>query len=202
MLVDDHPVVRAGLAAMLQSADDIAVVAEAGSGEEAVALCATVTPDVVLMDLRMERMDGATATVAILSTAPGTKVLVVTTYETDSDILRAIEAGATGYLLKGSSRTKLIEAIRAAARGETVLSPSLVNKLFRVRIQRTQSLSGREREILRLVSQGLSNAEIAKTLLIGEATVKTYLLRVYKKLEVSDRTAAVVTAMNRGMLDE
>jgi DNA-binding NarL/FixJ family response regulator len=198
ILVDDHPVVREGLAAMLLSSSE--VVGQAGSGEEAVALCTAVNPDVVLMDLRMDGTDGAKATETILSTAPRTKVLIVTTYDTDADILRAIEAGATGYLLKGSSRTELIDAIRSAARGETVLSPSVAGKLFRERAQRTQTLSEREREILRLVARGQSNSEIGKTLLIGEATVKTYLLRAYRKLEVSDRTAAVIAAMERGIL--
>ncbi|GAA2433530.1 response regulator transcription factor [Actinomadura vinacea] len=201
ILVDDHPVVREGLAAMLRSAADIEVVGQAGSGDEAVALCPVLEPDVVLMDLRMERMDGAASTAAIVSAAPRIRVLIVTTYETDSDILRAIEAGATGYVLKGSSRDELIAAIHAAARGETVLSPSVASRLFQVRARPApNALSEREREILRLVGRGLSNAEIGKELLIGEATVKTYLLRAYRKLEVSDRTAAVVAAMERGLL--
>ncbi|NDU76657.1 response regulator [Actinomadura sp. DSM 109109] len=200
VLVDDHPVVREGLAAMLRSAGGVEVAGEAGSGAEAVAVCAKVRPDVVLMDLRMDGMDGAASTAAITAADPGVRVLVVTTYETDSDILRAIEAGATGYVLKGSSRTELVDAIHAAARGETVLSPSVAGKLFRARAQRPQALSERELEILRLVAQGRTNTEIGRSLLIGDATVKTYLVRAYKKLGVSDRTAAVVAAMDRGLL--
>ncbi|MEU0845120.1 response regulator transcription factor [Streptomyces sp. NPDC005962] len=200
LLADDHPVVREGLSAMLESADGITVVGQAGSGEEAVVRAVELRPDIILLDLRMGGMDGVEATTQILRQAPGCKVVIVTTYEDDSDILRAVEAGAAGYLLKGSSRQELIGAVQTAARGETVLTPSLAGKLFRSRVAEPSPLSGREREVLRLVGQGLTNAEIGGKLFVAEATVKTHLLRSFKKLGVSDRTAAVMTAMERGLL--
>ncbi|MEV5500497.1 response regulator transcription factor [Nonomuraea fuscirosea] len=183
----------------MESAAGITVVGEAGSGEEAVARAPVLRPDVVLLDLRMGGVDGA-ATGHILRELPDAKVVIVTTYEDDTDILRAVEAGAAGYLLKGSSRQELIDAVRAAARGETVLTPSLAGKLFRARTPEPAALSERECAVLRLVGQGLTNAEIGGRLFISEATVKTYLLRSFKKLGVSDRTAAVMTAVERGLL--
>ncbi|MFI2214262.1 response regulator [Streptomyces sp. NPDC020141] len=200
LLADDHPVVREGLCAMLESADGVRVVGQAGSGEEAVLAAARLRPDIVLLDLRMGEMDGVTATGHILRESRRTKVVIVTTYEDDADILRAVEAGAAGYLLKGSSRDDLVHAVKAAARGETVLTPSLAPKLFRARVVDPPMLSEREREVLRLVSQGLTNADIGRRLFISEATVKTHLLRSFKKLAVSDRTAAVIKAMERGLL--
>ncbi|MFF8960078.1 response regulator [Streptomyces sp. NPDC014894] len=200
LLADDHPVVREGLCAMLESADGVRVVGQAGSGEEAVLAAARLRPDIVLLDLRMGEMDGVTATGHILRESRRTKVVIVTTYEDDADILRAVEAGAAGYLLKGSSRDDLVRAVKAAARGETVLTPSLAPKLFRARVVDPPMLSEREREVLRLVSQGLTNADIGRRLFISEATVKTHLLRSFKKLAVSDRTAAVIKAMERGLL--
>ncbi|MDF2273071.1 response regulator transcription factor [Streptomyces coacervatus] len=200
LLADDHPVVREGLCAILESADGITVVGQAGSGEEAVALAARLEPDIVLLDLRMGDMDGVAATGHIRRGCPRTKVVIVTTYESDADILRAVEAGAAGYLLKGSSRAELINAVLAAARGETVLTPSLAGKLVRARTVDVPQLSERECEVLRLVSQGLTNAEIGRKLFIGEATVKTHLLRAYRKLDVTDRTAAAITALERGLL--
>jgi DNA-binding NarL/FixJ family response regulator len=201
MLVDDHPVVREGLRGMLEAEPDLTVVGEAGSGEEAVAQARVVTADVILMDLRMRDLDGVGATQRILADAPGTKVVVLTTYETDADILRAVEAGASGYLLKDASRADLAGAIRAAARGETVLAPSVAGRLVnQVRRPAGQTLSGREVEVLSLVAKGLTNAEIGRNLHISEATVKTHLLRTFGKLDVSDRTAAVTTAMSLGLL--
>jgi DNA-binding NarL/FixJ family response regulator len=201
LLVDDHPVVREGLRGMLEAEPDLTVVGEAGSGEEAVAKARVVTADVILMDLRMRDLDGVGATARILAEAPHTKVVVLTTYETDADILRAVEAGASGYLLKDASRADLANAVRAAARGETVLAPSVAGRLVdRVRRPTTQTLSGREVEVLALVAKGLTNAEIGRTLHISEATVKTHLLRTFGKLDVSDRTAAVTTAMSLGLL--
>ncbi|GCB43888.1 response regulator transcription factor [Streptomyces sp. NL15-2K] len=200
LLADDHPVVREGLSAMLESAEGITVVGQAVSGEEAVVQAAALRPDIALLDLRMGRMDGVEATGQILRQVPGCKVVIVTTYEDDADILRAVEAGAAGYLLKGSSRQELIDAVHTAARGETVLTPSLAGKLFRSRVADPSPLSGRECEVLRLVGRGLTNAEIGAELFVSEATVKTYLLRSFRKLGVSDRTAAVMTAMERGLL--
>ncbi|WP_405998001.1 response regulator [Streptomyces sp. NBC_00829] len=200
MLVDDHPVVREGLSSMLRSADGISVVGQAGSGEEAITTVAGLAPDIVLLDLQMGGMDGVETTGHLLRACPSAKVVIVTTYESDTDILRAVEAGAAGYLLKGSSRDDLVQAVKAAARGETVLTPSLAPKLFRARAVEPPALSDREREVLQLVSLGLTNADIGRRLFISEATVKTHLLRSFKKLSVSDRTAAVITALERGLL--
>ncbi|AUI61913.1 response regulator transcription factor [Amycolatopsis sp. BJA-103] len=201
MLVDDHPVVREGLRGMLEAEPDLSVIGEAGSGDEAVALSRVKQPDVILMDLRMPGLDGVGATRKILADRPGQRVVVLTTYETDADILRAVEAGASGYLLKDASRTELAGAIRAASRGETVLAPSVAGKLVnRVRNPTASPLSAREIEVLRLVAQGNTNADIGRALHISEATVKTHLLRVFGKLDVSDRTAAVTTAMRLGLL--
>ncbi|WP_169982208.1 response regulator transcription factor [Microbispora sp. H10836] len=201
LIVDDHPVVREGLRGMLESDPAITVAGEAGSGEEAVARASALAPDVVLMDLRMPGGDGVNATTRILAARPETRVIVLTTYETDQDIVRAVEAGAAGYLLKDTSRADLIAAIAAAARGETVLSPSVATKLVtRLRTPAASSLSRRETEVLALVARGLTNAEIGRALFISETTVKTHLLRVFTKLDVSDRTAAVTTALTRGLL--
>jgi DNA-binding NarL/FixJ family response regulator len=201
MLVDDHPVVREGLRGMLEAEPDLSVVGEAGSGAEALALARVHRPDVILMDLRMPGTDGVWATQRILAEAASSKVVVLTTYETDADILRAVEAGAAGYLLKDASRAELAGAIRAAARGETVLAPSVASRLVqRVRKPAAPSLSARELEVLALVATGSTNAEIGAALHITEATVKTHLLRAFGKLDVSDRTAAVTTAMALGLL--
>jgi DNA-binding NarL/FixJ family response regulator len=201
LLVDDHPVVRAGLRGMLEAEPDLDVVGEAGSGAEAVALARAVRPDVILMDLRMPGTDGVWATERILAETKRSKVVVLTTYETDADILRAVAAGAAGYLLKDATRAELAGAIRAAARGETVLAPSVAGRLVRrVRQPAGPALSAREIEVLSLVAKGMTNAEIGAALHISEATVKTHLLRAFGKLDVSDRTAAVTTAMARGLL--
>ncbi len=198
LLVDDHPVVRSGLAGLLGGEPDIDVVGEASDGREGVGRAAELAPDVVLMDLRMPVMDGVEATALIVAT-DGPRVLVLTTYDTDADILRAVEAGATGYLLKDTPRDELVEAVRAASRGETVLAPPLAAKLMR-QVRSNDQLTAREVEVLSLVSRGMSNGDIAKELFIGEATVKTHLLHVFDKLGVSDRTAAVTTAMRLGVL--
>ncbi|MDV6014359.1 response regulator transcription factor [Haloechinothrix sp. LS1_15] len=204
VLADDHPVVREGLRGMLETQPDLAVVAEAGSGEEALAACRAHRPDVVLMDLRMPGMDGVAATELLLAERPPPRVVVLTTYETDTDILRAVEAGAAGYLLKDIARADLAESIRSAARGETVLAPSVAGKLaerlHRGRGHAQPALSDREVAVLRLVAQGKTNAEIGSELHISEATVKTHLLRTFAKLDTSDRTAAVTTAMALGLL--
>jgi DNA-binding NarL/FixJ family response regulator len=200
MIVDDHPIVRAGLIGILSGEEDLRVVGEASSADEAVTAASTVQPDVVLMDLRMPGGDGVVATAGVLAAAPKARVVVLTTYESDADILRAVEAGAAGYLLKDVARADLVAAIRAAARGETVLAPSVATRLVdrMRRPQAADALSPRELEVLRLVARGLSNADIGKELFISEATVKTHLLRTFAKLGVSDRTAAVTTALAAG----
>ncbi|MCF6745636.1 response regulator transcription factor [Blastococcus sp. KM273128] len=201
VVVDDHPVVRGGLVGWLDAQDDLSVVGEAGDGLEALAVVAGTAPDVVLMDLRMPRMDGATATEKLAASHPGVRVLVLTTYDTDADIVRAVEAGATGYLLKDVPLPQLADAVRAAARGETVLAPPVAARLVsRLRAPAPEAPTARELEVLRGVARGLTNAEIGRELFIGEATVKTHLLRVFAKLGVDDRTRAVLVAVERGLL--
>ncbi|HEY9408135.1 MAG TPA: response regulator transcription factor [Jiangellaceae bacterium] len=201
LLVDDHPVVRTGLAGMLAAEDDIDVVGEAGNGEEAVAMARELRPDVVLMDLRMPRLDGAEATALIVAELPRVRVLVLTTYDNDADIVRAVEAGATGYLLKDTPRDALADAVRSASRGETVLAAPVAARLVdRMRAPAPPALTPRETEVLAAVARGLSNAEAGASLHIGEATVKTHLLRIFAKLDVDDRTAAVTTAYRLGLL--
>lgn len=202
VLVDDHPVVRAGILGMLGGEPDIEVVGEAGTGHEAVRVAAAVKPDVVLMDLRMPDMDGVEATRALRAGEDPPRVVILTTYDTDADILRAVEAGATGYLLKDAPRAELNEAVRAAARGQTVLSPPVAAKLVsRMRGADTAApLTAREIDVLDLVARGMTNGQIGRALLIAEATVKTHLLRAFAKLGVDDRTAAVTTAISKGIL--
>ena len=186
---------------MLSAEADFEIVGEAGNGEEAVAAAGQLRPDVVLMDLRMPGLDGAEATARITTADQDIRVLVLTTYDTDTDIVRAVEAGATGYLLKDTPRLELAAAIRAAARGETVLAPPVAARLVnRLRTPTRERLTPREAEVLAAVARGLSNAEVGRELFIGEATVKTHLLRIFAKLGVDDRTAAVTLAYERGIL--
>ena len=202
LLADDHPVVREGLRGMLSAESDIEVVGEAASGAEAVALFAALRPDVILMDLRMPGGDGVDAIAKIRAGHEnGVKIIVLTTYDADADILRAVEAGAAGYLLKDAPRADLLRAIRAAARGETVLSPVVAGRLVsRVRGPRPETLSARETEVLALVARGLTNVQIGRALFVSEATVKTHLTRACAKLGVTGRTAAVTKAMETGAL--
>jgi DNA-binding NarL/FixJ family response regulator len=202
LVVDDHPVVRAGMVAVLGEEDDFEVVGEAANGAEALGLVPRLRPDVVLMDLRMPVMDGAEATARITAQPDPPQVLVLTTYDTDADIVRAVEAGARGYLLKDAPTDVLADAIRRAARGETVLAPPVAARLAdRLRAPARPELTGREVEVLALVARGLSNADIGKELFIGEATVKTHLIRAFAKLGVTDRTAAVTAAYASGVID-
>jgi DNA-binding NarL/FixJ family response regulator len=201
LLVDDHPVVRDGLSGLLASQPDFEVVGEASHGLEALALINTLKPDVVLMDLRMPLLDGVSAIRQIRASGARPQVLVLTTYDTDSEIVRAVEAGATGYLLKDVPREELFRAVRLCARGEAVLSPPIAARLLgRMRGAREENLSVRELEVLALVAKGLSNKEIARKLKISEATVKTHLLHAFSKLGVDDRTAAVTVALEKGIL--
>ncbi|WP_189154184.1 response regulator [Lentzea pudingi] len=202
VVVDDHPVVRDGLRGMLGTQDDFEVVGEAASGTEALTVIAAVRPDVAVTDLRLPAPSGAELVRQIRTRAPSTRVLVLTTHDTDADVLPTIEAGAIGYLLKDAPREELFRAVRAAARDETVLSPSVAALL--VRKVRTpvpvSALSSREREVLILVAQGRTNREIGAALHISEATVKTHLQHVYAKLEVPDRASAVSAAHQRGLI--
>ena len=200
LLCDDHAVVRAGLRALLSSADGIEVVGEAGSGEEALAMAVRLHPDVVLMDLQLgEGMDGVTATRRL--TAEGaTRVLVLTMFDTDADITRAIEAGATGYLLKAERPDELFAAIRSAAFGRTALSAPVADRLLAQLRSPRPTLSAREHDILGQLARGLSNREIARALFISEATVKTHLGRIYGKLGVETRAGAVAVAKERRLL--
>jgi DNA-binding NarL/FixJ family response regulator len=201
LIADDHPVVRDGLRGMFAGAAGFEVLGEAGNGAEAVVLAESLRPDVVLMDLRMPEMDGVAAIIRLAAVAPEVQVLVLTTYDTDSDVLPAIEAGATGYLLKDAPREELFRAVRAAARGEAVLSPTVATRLMgRVRAPAAEPLSARELEVLALIARGSTNREAARKLFISEATVKSHLLHIYTKLGVNDRAAAVATAFERGLL--
>jgi len=201
VIADDHPVVRTGLRGMLETQTDIEVVGEADNGKQAVSLASRLEPDVVLMDLQMPELDGVSATEKICARLNDTQVLVLTTYDTDSDITRAIGAGAIGYLLKDAPREDLFQAIRAASRGESVLAPSVAAKVMeRMRSPGHKTLSGREIEVLAKVADGKSNKEIAKSLFISEATVKTHLIHIFSKLGVDNRTAAVTMALERGVL--
>jgi DNA-binding NarL/FixJ family response regulator len=203
VVVDDHPVVRAGIAALVDAADDIEVVGTGATGLEAVELAAALRPDIVLMDLRMPGLDGDEATARILAADPAVRVVILTTYETDDAILSAIEAGASGYLLKAAPEAELLAGVRAVAAGEVALAPgvaALLVKRAATPAPAGPALSARELEVLRLVADGLSNRAIGERLFLGEATVKTHLLHAFAKLEVSDRTRAVTRAMELGLL--
>jgi DNA-binding NarL/FixJ family response regulator len=201
LIADDHPVVRAGLQGMLAGQADFVVVGEAADGAEAVALTEQLRPDVILMDLRMPELDGVAATAQIRALRPEARILILTTYDSDADILHAIEAGATGYMLKDAPREELFRAIRAAAQGHALLAPAVAARLIgRMRVPADQTLSAREIEVLKLVAHGASNREIARQLHISEATVKSHLIHIFGKLGVDDRTAAVTVATQRGFL--
>ncbi|MDQ1538657.1 MAG: hypothetical protein QOE58_3050 [Actinomycetota bacterium] len=201
VVVDDHPVVRGGLVAMLDAHPGLCVVGTAADGEEALLRCAELHPDVVVMDLRMPRLDGVSATRRLAAEQPRVRVLVLTTYDTDADIVRAMEAGATGYLLKDVPMEILTAAVFAAARGETVLAPPVAARLMRqLGKPPHEALTPREVDVLKAVARGLTNAGIAGELYIGEAAVKTHLLRVLNKLGVDDRARAVTVATERGIL--
>ncbi|MHA7986950.1 response regulator [Rathayibacter sp. CAU 1779] len=207
LVADDHPLVRRGIRAMLDDEPDLEVVGEADDGAEAVRSVAATDPDVVLMDLRMPVLGGADATARILADARTrqvvTRVLVLTTFESDADVLGAIEAGASGYLLKAAPHDEVVAAVRAVASGRTVLAPGIAEALVRGTRSHGDErirLSDREEEVLRLVATGASNARIAGDLFIAESTVKTHLVHVFEKLGVDDRTRAVTRAQELGIL--
>lgn len=201
LVVDDHPVVRDGLRGMLCGQPDLAVVGEAADGLEALAEVARLLPDVVLMDLRMPRLDGVAAIERIRRRHPAVQVLVLTTYDADRDIVRALEAGATGVVLKDAPREVLFEAVRTTARGQPVLAPTVTARLLTdLRQPASVVPSDRELEVLTLVARGLTNRAIGRELAISEATVKTHLVHVFDKLGVTDRTSAVTVALERGLI--
>ncbi|WES64445.1 response regulator transcription factor [Microbacter sp. GSS18] len=204
LIADDHPVVRAGLVGLLSDEPGFEVVGEAADGEQAVRVAAATSPDVVLMDLRMPGVDGVEAT-ARITAAGASKVLILTTYESDDQILAAIEAGASGYLLKAAPQDEIVAGIRSVAHGQTALSPQvavrLVERMRQPAAAPAPALSARELDVLRLVARGRSNKQVAADLGIGESTVKTHLLRTFEKLGVADRTRAVTLAMEKGLLD-
>ena len=198
LIVDDHPVVRDGLRGLFADDPDFQVVGEAANGAEAIARVERLGADVVLMDLRMPEMGGVEAITRLRQTTPAVRVLVLTTYDTDSDVLPAIEAGATGYLLKDAPREELVRAVRAAFAGEAVLSPAVASRLMgQVRTPPPELLSQRELEVLTLIADGATNRQAAAKLFVSEATVKTHLLHIYEKLGVRDRAAAVAEAYRR-----
>jgi len=201
LIVDDHPVVRDGLQGMFAGDPDFEVVGEAANGREAVSKAEAYRPDVVLMDLRMPEVDGVSAIKLMVDRGLDAKVLVLTTFDTEGDVLPAIEAGATGYLLKDTPRPELIRAVRAAAAGDAVLSPPVASRLMgQMREGSREPPSEREMEVLRLVAQGATNREIATRLFISEATVKTHLLHLFAKLGVNDRAGAVGAGYEQGLL--
>lgn len=202
LIVDDHPVVRMGLRGMLTGQPEFEIVGEAEDGLRALEVIDDASPDVVLTDLRMPNLDGVGIIQHLAGQPNAPRVLVLTTYDDDADILRAIEAGACGYLLKDAPRDQLFAAIRAASRGETWLAPHIAGRLVRqMATPDLAALSDREVEVLRLASRGSSNKEIAASLYLSEATIKSHLIRIYRKLDVADRTAAVTVALQRGLID-
>jgi DNA-binding NarL/FixJ family response regulator len=201
VVADDHPIVRQGLVALLEAEPDIEVVADVADGRAALVAVSAEHPDVVLMDLRMDEMDGVEATRIVRERHASVAVLVLTTYDTDEAIVRAVEAGAVGYMLKDSPTDDLVDAVRRAAAGESVLAPAISRRLAeRMHSVSPDALTPREIGVLRKVADGNTNAEIAALLYISEATVKTHLIHIYAKLAVSDRAAAVARAFERGIL--
>ena len=202
LIVDDHPVVRDGLIGMLSGRPDLEIAGEASDGQQAVEQSARLCPQVILMDLRMPVLDGVEAITRIRASQPAVHVLVLTTYDTDADILRAIEAGATGYILKDAPREDLYRAILATAQGQTYLSPTVATRLMdQLRAPAETALSPREVEVLEWVAKGSSNKEIARHLHLSEATVKSHLLHIFTKLGVNDRTQAVTLAVQKGIIE-
>lgn len=202
LLVDDHPVVRAGIRGMLSGIDGFEVIGEAANGKEALSRADRFRPDVILMDLRMPEMDGVEAIKTLRGDRSHAQVLVLTTYDTDAEILHAIEAGATGYILKDAPPDEIARAIRATAQGQSWLSPAVASRLMhQVRAPASSILSAREREVIQHVARGKNNKEIAATLFVSEATIKSHLIHIFRKLDVTDRTSAVTAALERGYID-
>lgn len=201
LLADDHPVVRAGLRAVLEFEDDLRIIADVATAEEAIIRSASGGIDVVLMDLQfVGSMGGAEATKQITAHPQGPRVLILTTYDTEADILTAIEAGASGYLLKDAPPEELTAAVRAAAAGQSALAPTIAQRLMQRMRTPSQSLTARETEVLTLVAEGLSNKQISQQLFLSQATIKSHLVHIFAKLDVDSRTAAVAAAEARGLI--
>ena len=201
LVVDDHPIVRSGLTSVLASQADFDVVGEATNGDEAIAAAARLSPDLILMDLRMPVRNGVDASAAILAARPSTRIVVLTTYASDGEVLRAIEAGAVGYLLKDVPHEELFRALRAVARGERYLAPVVTERLMAAWQQPARvSLTDRELDVLRAVARGEANKEIAASLGISEPTVKAHLVRIFDKLGVENRTSAARVARQQGLI--
>ncbi|WP_433585268.1 response regulator [Microbacterium hydrocarbonoxydans] len=201
LLVDDHPIVRAGVRSLIDRRDDIAVVGEAASGEEAIALARHLQPDVVLCDLRLgDGLDGVQTTRQLRAEHPAPAVIILTTFDRDAEILGAIEAGAAGYLLKDVAPDEIVQAIRRAASGGLVLTPELSERVVAVSRAPRVRLTERELDVLRLLDTGSSNREIAKTLFVTEATVKTHLVHIFEKLGADSRARAIAIARDTGIL--
>lgn len=201
LLVDDHPVVRSGLRAVLEASGTVHVVGEAATGEEAVTLATHLRPDVVLCDLRLgQGIDGIETTVRLRALDPAPTVLILTTFDRDAEILGAIEAGAAGYLLKEVNPDVIIDGILRAASGDTVLSPELASRVLQGMRTPLPKLTEREIEVLRQLATGATNKEIARTLFVTEATVKTHLAHVFTKLGVDSRSRAIHVAVETGLI--
>ena len=201
LLADDHDVVRRGLSALLEGAEDISVVGAAADGSEAVTLSRQQTPDVVLMDLSMPGVDGVEATRQVVAERPGAKVVILTSFSDRDRILDALDAGAVGYLLKDAEPDELLRGVRAAARGESPLAPKAAQAVLEARAESrpTADLTGREREVLELLAEGLANKQIARRLGIAEKTVKAHLTSVFQRIGVTDRTQAALWARRQGL---
>jgi DNA-binding NarL/FixJ family response regulator len=200
LIADDHPVVRSGLQTMLAQTDDFEVIGTVANGQQAIRQIATHAPDVALMDLRMPEMDGVEAVHHVSKHHPETRVLVLTTYKNDRDVLAALDAGATGYLLKDAPKATLIDAIRAAARGESVIDPEVKPIIEGRNTPPADALTPREIEVLQLVAAGNTNAQVAQQLFISETTVKTHLKHIYRKLNADDRAAAVAIGVEKRLI--
>jgi DNA-binding NarL/FixJ family response regulator len=209
LLVDDQPLVRAGLSTILDEEADIEVVGQASNGEEAIGAVSTLTPDVVLMDIRMPHLDGLEATRRILAGSSATRIVILTTFDLDDYVFQALRAGASGFLLKDAPGDDILRAVRIAAGGDALLAPSVTRRLIERFSRRSPassaaelaSLTEREREVLQLVAGGLSNREIAGRLFLGETTVKTHVAHMLDKLELRDRVQAVVLAYESGLVE-
>lgn len=204
LLVDDHPVVREGLSLIIKAQPDMDVIGEASSGEEAISLAGQHAPDIVILDLKMPGIGGQAAIRGIIDVSPASRVIIFTTYGDEQDVVSAIEVGATGYLLKGLASNEILQAIRVAARGDSPIDPTaakaLMRRIGKAHGDHSNALSDREVEVLQLMAHGLRNKEIAGRLFISEKTVKAHVGSILSKLNVPDRTAAVTTAIKRGII--